>query len=141
MATPAELREAGTGHYRPRRFAAAARRGCGCGCACGRFLVLEQARGRVVRGGAAGRAHPMDFAPHEWLRAATAWVVRAAMAHGLLAVLAAAANDPATDRLLGFFVRKEKKKHGMGRQLEGGFAAGQVVALLEAAAAKARAST
>jgi orotate phosphoribosyltransferase len=47
------------------------------------------------------------------------------------AVLAAAANDPATDELLGFFVRKEKKKHGMGRQVEGGFAAGQVVALLE----------
>ena len=47
------------------------------------------------------------------------------------AVLAAAASDPATDALLGFFVRKEKKKHGMGRQVEGGFASGQVVALLE----------
>ena len=47
------------------------------------------------------------------------------------AVLAAAAQDPATDRLLGFFVRKEKKAHGLGRQLEGGFAAGQTVALLE----------
>ncbi len=47
------------------------------------------------------------------------------------AVLAAAANDPATDGLLGFFVRKEKKKYGMGKQLEGGFAAGQNVALLE----------
>jgi len=47
------------------------------------------------------------------------------------AVLAAAAQDPATDRLLGFFVRKEKKKHGMGKQLEGGFEAGQNVALLE----------
>lgn len=47
------------------------------------------------------------------------------------AVLAAAANDPATDSLLGFFVRKEKKKHGMGKQVEGGFAAGQTVALVE----------
>lgn len=47
------------------------------------------------------------------------------------AVLAAAANDPASDRLLGFFVRKEKKAHGMGKQLEGGFAAGQTVALVE----------
>jgi orotate phosphoribosyltransferase len=35
------------------------------------------------------------------------------------------------DGLLGFFVRKEKKKHGLGRQLEGGFAAGQDVALVE----------
>ena len=47
------------------------------------------------------------------------------------AVLAAAANDPATDGLLGFFVRKEKKKHGMGKQVEGGFAPGQTVALVE----------
>ena len=47
------------------------------------------------------------------------------------AVLAAAANDPATDGLLGFFVRKETKKYGMGKQLEGGFAEGQTVALVE----------
>ena len=47
------------------------------------------------------------------------------------AVLAAAAADPATDALLGFFVRKEKKSHGLAKQLEGGFAAGQTVALLE----------
>jgi orotate phosphoribosyltransferase len=47
------------------------------------------------------------------------------------AVLAAAANDPATDSLLGFFVRKEKKGYGLGKQLEGGFEAGQTVALVE----------
>lgn len=47
------------------------------------------------------------------------------------AVLAAAAMDPATDSLLGFFVRKQPKKHGMGRQVEGGFASGQTVALVE----------
>ncbi len=47
------------------------------------------------------------------------------------AVLAAAAADPATDSMLGFFVRKEKKSHGMGKQIEGGFEAGQTVALLE----------
>ena len=47
------------------------------------------------------------------------------------AVLGAAAQDPASDHLLGFFVRKERKKHGMGKQLEGGFAPGQTVALLE----------
>jgi orotate phosphoribosyltransferase len=47
------------------------------------------------------------------------------------AVLAAAgARDPAT-ALVGFFVRKEKKQHGLGRQIEGGFAPGQTVALLE----------
>jgi orotate phosphoribosyltransferase len=47
------------------------------------------------------------------------------------AVLAAAAEaDPAT-RLAGFFVRKEKKAHGLGRNIEGAFAAGQSVALLE----------
>jgi orotate phosphoribosyltransferase len=43
---------------------------------------------------------------------------------------AAAASDPATS-LLGFFVRKQAKGHGLGRRLEGGFAAGQRVALLE----------
>ena len=47
------------------------------------------------------------------------------------AVLAAAATTPGFEDLLGFFVRKEAKKHGMGRQLEGGFAEGQVVALVE----------
>lgn len=47
------------------------------------------------------------------------------------AVLAAAAEaDPETP-LLGFFVRKEAKKHGTGRQVEGGFAPGQTVALVE----------
>jgi len=47
------------------------------------------------------------------------------------AVLAAAAREPASAGLLGFFVRKEKKAHGLGRQIEGGFAPGQVVALVE----------
>jgi orotate phosphoribosyltransferase len=47
------------------------------------------------------------------------------------AVLAAAARrDPETP-LLGFFVRKEAKAHGLGRRIEGAFAAGQKVALLE----------
>ena len=45
------------------------------------------------------------------------------------AVLAAAAvRDPATP-LLGFFVRKEAKQHGLGRRIEGGFREGQSVAL------------
>lgn len=47
------------------------------------------------------------------------------------AVLAAAADDAAHADLLGFFVRKEAKSHGLGRRIEGGFAAGQSVALLE----------
>lgn len=47
------------------------------------------------------------------------------------AVLAAAAQrDPETP-LVGFFVRKEAKAHGLGRRIEGGFAAGQRVALVE----------
>jgi len=47
------------------------------------------------------------------------------------AVLSAAAHhDPGT-KLLGFVVRKEAKAHGLGRQIEGGFAPGQTVALLE----------
>jgi len=46
------------------------------------------------------------------------------------AVLAAAAGDPAT-KLLGFFVRKEAKKHGLGRRIEGAFRPGMSVALLE----------
>ncbi len=45
-------------------------------------------------------------------------------------LLAAAERDPET-ALLGFFVRKEAKKHGLGRQIEGGFEAGQSVALVE----------
>jgi len=43
---------------------------------------------------------------------------------------AAAAQDPASP-LLGFFVRKQAKTHGLGRRIEGGFAPGQSVALLE----------
>jgi orotate phosphoribosyltransferase len=43
------------------------------------------------------------------------------------AVLAAAGDRP----LLGFFVRKDRKQHGLGRQIEGAFAPGQSVALLE----------
>jgi orotate phosphoribosyltransferase len=47
------------------------------------------------------------------------------------AVLAAAAErDPATP-LLGFFVRKEAKRHGLARRIEGAFARGQRVALVE----------
>jgi len=46
------------------------------------------------------------------------------------AVLAAAAEDPGSE-LVGFFVRKESKEHGLGRRIEGGFAPGQTVALLE----------
>lgn len=46
------------------------------------------------------------------------------------AVLAAASRDPATS-LLGFFVRKETKQHGLRRRIEGAFEAGQTVALLE----------
>lgn len=45
-------------------------------------------------------------------------------------LLAAGLQDPETD-LLGFFVRKEAKKHGLGKRVEGGFAPGQSVALLE----------
>ncbi|HEY5656971.1 MAG TPA: orotate phosphoribosyltransferase [Myxococcota bacterium] len=46
------------------------------------------------------------------------------------AVLAAADREPALP-LLGFFVRPQRKEHGLGRQIEGGFAPGQTVALLE----------
>ena len=47
------------------------------------------------------------------------------------AVLSAAANHDPASPLLGFFVRKEAKKHGLGRQLEGGFEPGMTVALVE----------
>ena len=47
------------------------------------------------------------------------------------AVLSAAARrDPATG-LLGFFVRKQAKGHGLAKRIEGGFAPGQTVALVE----------
>lgn len=47
------------------------------------------------------------------------------------AVLAAAARHDAGTPLLGFFVRKEAKKHGMGKRIEGAFAEGQNAALVE----------
>jgi len=46
-------------------------------------------------------------------------------------LLAAARSGGAGADLLGFFVRKEAKKHGLGRRIEGAFAAGQSVALVE----------
>ncbi len=47
------------------------------------------------------------------------------------AVLAAALERDAASDLLGFFVRKQGKQHGLGRRIEGAFAPGQSVALLE----------
>jgi len=47
------------------------------------------------------------------------------------AVLAAAAARDPESPLLGFFVRKQAKGHGLGRRIEGGFESGQTVALLE----------
>jgi orotate phosphoribosyltransferase len=47
------------------------------------------------------------------------------------AVLSAAAARPETEGLLGFFVRKEAKKHGLAKRIEGGLEVGQTVALLE----------
>ncbi len=46
-------------------------------------------------------------------------------------LLAAARAGGEWNELLGFFVRKEAKKHGLGKQIEGAFAAGQSVALVE----------
>jgi orotate phosphoribosyltransferase len=48
------------------------------------------------------------------------------------AVLAAAASaSDGWQDTLGFFVRKEAKKHGLGKRIEGAFAPGQTVALVE----------
>jgi len=47
------------------------------------------------------------------------------------AVLAAAAAHEPNSKLVGFFVRKETKSHGLGRRIEGGFKVGQSVALVE----------
>ena len=47
------------------------------------------------------------------------------------AVLGAASNDDGMAGLVGFFVRKEAKKHGLARQIEGPFADGMPVALVE----------
>jgi orotate phosphoribosyltransferase len=47
------------------------------------------------------------------------------------AVLAAAAYHDPTPKLVGFFVRKEAKQHGLGNRIEGGFVPGQSVALVE----------
>ena len=42
-------------------------------------LIDVEDGGMYVRGNPDGRSHPMDFAPHEWLRLAAAWVVRSAI--------------------------------------------------------------
>jgi len=47
------------------------------------------------------------------------------------AVLSAAAHHDPNTKLLGFFVRKEAKKHGLGKQVEGAFRSGMSVALVE----------
>ena len=47
------------------------------------------------------------------------------------AILGAAARREGAEGLLGFFVRKEAKQHGLGRRIEGGFREGQTVALVE----------
>ncbi len=47
------------------------------------------------------------------------------------AVLAAAGHHDPASPLVGFFVRKEAKGHGLGRRIEGHFAPGRPVALLE----------
>lgn len=47
------------------------------------------------------------------------------------AVLSAAAHHDPDTPLVGFFVRKEAKRHGLGRRVEGAFAPGQSVALVE----------
>ena len=47
------------------------------------------------------------------------------------AVLSATAHHDPAPPLVGFFVRKEPKGHGKGKQIEGGFEAGMKVALLE----------
>jgi orotate phosphoribosyltransferase len=47
------------------------------------------------------------------------------------AVLSAAAHHDPAPKLVGFFVRKEAKKHGLGNRIEGAFAPGQSVALVE----------
>ena len=46
-------------------------------------------------------------------------------------LLAAARSGGRGADLLGFFVRKEAKTHGLGKRIEGAFAAGQTVALVE----------
>ncbi len=70
---------------------------------------------------------------YERLRAGPAVDAVGGMAVGAVPVvsavlLAAVRQDPT---LLGFFVRREAKGHGLGRRIEGGFRAGQSVALLE----------
>ncbi len=49
----------------------------------------------------------------------------------LVSAVLAAAADAGRDDLLGFFIRKEKKAHGLGRQIEGGYREGMRVALVE----------
>jgi orotate phosphoribosyltransferase len=46
-------------------------------------------------------------------------------------LLAASSARDGWQDVLGFFVRKEAKKHGLGKQIEGAFAAGQTIALVE----------
>lgn len=47
------------------------------------------------------------------------------------AILAAAGHHDPETPLVGFFVRKQAKGHGLGRRIEGGFEPGRAVALVE----------
>jgi len=60
-----------------------------------------------------------------------AWVEAVGAVPLVSAVLSAAAHHDADTKLLGFFVRKEAKKHGKGQQIEGAFKSGMSVALVE----------
>ncbi len=46
-------------------------------------------------------------------------------------LLAAASASDGWQDVLGFFVRKEAKKHGLGKRIEGAFAPGMTIALVE----------
>ena len=78
--------------------------------------------GVYVRGHADGRSHPMDFASHEYLALAAAWVVRSA--------IVTFAQDGSRHLTPGIPIAPNAKPHYYGYWMRDGFYGSQLIASL-----------
>ena len=85
-------------------------------------LIDMEDGGMYVRGHADGRSHPMDFAPHEYLALAAAWVVRSA--------IVTFAQDGSRHLTPGIPIAPNAKPHYYGYWMRDGFYGSQLIASL-----------